>query len=118
MLSALLRPFQGKSHHDDHADLEHDFTPRPSIVEYRSHLHATADFTEAEDDDEESNDGQQSRYPLGGRPDEDEDGLAQAAGLLPLFSASHLGTCFTIVGFYLSFIVVDHCSQTRYPSTA
>lgn len=89
MLSALLRPFQGtNSRNEDHADLEHDFARRPSIAEYRQHLHATADFTEADDDDEEeeeSNDG--------GRP-EDEDGLPPSTGLLPLFSASHLGANF------------------------
>ena len=92
MLSALLRPFQGtSSHHKDLADPEQDFGARPSISEYRRHLHATADFTEADDDDDESNNGEQSRYPLGGRAEEDEDGLAQSTGLLPLFSASHLG---------------------------
>lgn len=92
MLSALLRPFKGSSRAKDDADLEHDITFRPSVAEYRSHLHATADFTEADDDDEEeSNDGHQSRYPPGDRPEEDEDGLARSTGLLPLFSAHHLG---------------------------
>ncbi|KAK4126220.1 hypothetical protein N657DRAFT_569196 [Parathielavia appendiculata] len=90
MLSALLRPFQGSRQADDHADLEHDIAFRPSVAEYRSHLHATADFTEADDDEEESNDGEQSRYPLAGRPDEDEDGMARSTGLLPRFSAGHL----------------------------
>lgn len=103
MLSALLRPFKGSSSQaQDHGDLEHDIAFRPSIAEYRRHLHATADFTEADDDDEEdeeedeeeeSNHGEQSRYPRGARPaEDDEDGLARAAGLLPLFSANHLGT--------------------------
>jgi hypothetical protein len=92
MLSALLRPFRGSSSQaEDPADLEHDFAFRPSAAEYRSHLHATADFTEADDDDEEeSNDGEQSRYPLGGRQEEDEDGMARSTGLLPLFTANHL----------------------------
>ncbi|KAK3899064.1 hypothetical protein C8A05DRAFT_37329 [Staphylotrichum tortipilum] len=96
MLSALLRPFKGSSSQaQDHGDPEHDIAFRPSIAEYRRHLHATADFTEADDDDEEdeeeSNNGEQSRYPRGSRPGEDdEDGLARAAGLLPLFSANQL----------------------------
>ncbi|KAK4103695.1 hypothetical protein N658DRAFT_557482 [Parathielavia hyrcaniae] len=95
MLSALLRPFKGSRPADSQEDLEHDIAFRPSIAEYRSHLHATADFTEADDDeeeeeDEDSNDGQQSRYPLGARPHEDEDGRAPSAGLLPLHSAGHL----------------------------
>jgi hypothetical protein len=92
MLSALLRPFKGNSSQAENCeDLEQDSAFRPSVAEYRRHLHATADFTEADDDDEEeSNDGEQSRYPLGGRP-EDEDGMARSSGLLPLFSANHLG---------------------------
>lgn len=92
MLSALLRPFKGNSSQaENREDLEQDFAFRPSVAEYRSHLHATADFTEADDDDEEeSNDGEQSRYPLGGRP-EDEDGMGRSSGLLPVFSANHLG---------------------------
>ncbi len=93
MLSAFLRPFTGSSRAKGDADLEHDITFRPSVAEYRSHLHATADFTEADDDDEEeSNDGERSRQPPGDRPEEDEDGLARSAGLLPVFSANNLGT--------------------------
>ncbi|KAL2133091.1 hypothetical protein VTI74DRAFT_2959 [Chaetomium olivicolor] len=91
MLAAFLRPFKGSSSRvEDQPDLEQDVAFRPSIAEYRRHLHATADFTEADDDDEESNDGEQSRVPRGGRPEVDEDGLAGSAGLLPLFSANHL----------------------------
>lgn len=92
MLSALLRPFKGSDAHK-HADLERDLVSRtsPSAAEYHRHLHATADFTEADDDDDESNDGEQSRYLGGGRPEADEDGPTQSAGLLPLFSTSSLG---------------------------
>lgn len=93
MLSALLRPFKGSSSQaEDFADPERDIFFRPSIAEYRRHPHATADFTEADDDDdEESNNGEQSHPDPGRRPEEDEDGQARAAGLLPLFSANHLG---------------------------
>lgn len=97
MLSALLRPFQGSSSHSedrDRVDAQQDPTPRPSVAEYRRHLHATADFTEADDDDDDddsSHDGAEPRFPLGGGPQEDEDGLAQTSGLLPLFSATNLG---------------------------
>ncbi|KAL2259207.1 hypothetical protein VTK26DRAFT_7191 [Humicola hyalothermophila] len=91
MLSALLRPFQGTSSHDkDLADPEQDFAARPSTAEYRRYQHATADFTEADDDDEESNNGEPPRYPLGGRAQQDEDGLGQSTGILPLFSSGHL----------------------------
>jgi hypothetical protein len=95
MLSALLRPFKGiTSHAGGSTDPEQDFTSRPSVAEYRSHLHATADFTEADDDDdeeEESNDGDRSRYPAEGRPVEGEDGPARSTGLLPLFTPNQLG---------------------------
>ncbi|KXX79166.1 Calcium channel YVC1 [Madurella mycetomatis] len=91
MLSALLRPFQGNNSYDSAAaDVERDIAPRPPLGEYRQHRHATADFTEADDDDEESNHGEQSRYPSGGRTQADEDGLAQSTGLLPMFSGGHL----------------------------
>ncbi|KAL2175707.1 uncharacterized protein P884DRAFT_46421 [Thermothelomyces heterothallicus CBS 202.75] len=91
MLSALLRPFKGSSSQaEDPRDLEHDSAFPPSVAEYRSHPHATADFTEADDDDEESNDGERHLYPLGGRPEQHEDGLARFGGLLPLFATNHL----------------------------
>ncbi|KAL1840702.1 hypothetical protein VTJ49DRAFT_197 [Mycothermus thermophilus] len=92
MLSALLRPFKGSSSRADghhHADLEQDFALRPSIAEYRRHPHATADFTEADDDDDESDGAVQSRVAPGARPD-DEDGMARSLGILPLFSATNL----------------------------
>ncbi|KAL2159938.1 hypothetical protein VTH06DRAFT_2071 [Thermothelomyces fergusii] len=88
MLSALLRPFKGQA--EDPRDLEHDSAFRPSVAEYRSHPHATADFTEADDDDEESNDGEGHSHPLGGRPEEPEDGVARFNGLLPLFAPNNL----------------------------
>ena len=93
MLSALLRPFKGiTSHVGGSTDPEQDFASRPSVAEYRSHLHATADFTEADDDDEEeSNDGDRSRYPTEGRPVETEDGPSRSTGLLPLFAPNQLG---------------------------
>jgi len=95
MLSALLRPFQGSSRSridDDRADVEQHATSRPSLAEYRNHPHATADFTEADDDDDESNDGDpQSRFPRSRRPGDNDDGLGRSSGLLPLFSDHHLG---------------------------
>jgi hypothetical protein len=125
MLSALLRPFTGSGHAKDDADLEHDITFRPSVAEYRRHLHATADFTEADDDDddeEESNDGEQSRRPPpGDRPDEDEDGMARSAGLLPLFSGNHLGANFQVLvadSEDLDGIANHVLTQTLSPSTA
>ncbi|KAK3943845.1 hypothetical protein QBC46DRAFT_253252 [Diplogelasinospora grovesii] len=97
MLSMLLRPFVGSRRNSqqkaDAADEEQDPEPPagPSIREYSQHRHATADFTEADDDDEdESIDQGRGTYNDGNRPEVDEDGLPQSASVLPLFSATHL----------------------------
>lgn len=76
--------------------MAHDDDASPGPVHRRTpyaHLrHATADFTEAEDD-EESNDGDRLNGAFQG-PDEhtpeDEDGGPHSSHVLPLFSASHL----------------------------
>ena len=60
--------------------------------------HATADFTEADDDDDEddSNDGIYDQY--GDEfAIEDEDGPGHSGPVLPLFSASYLGTSLLLV---------------------
>ncbi|KAK4454335.1 hypothetical protein QBC34DRAFT_393124 [Podospora aff. communis PSN243] len=96
MLSTLLRPFQGSSAHSNiqgDEDVEQiPKRPAPPLGDYRQQRHATADFTEADDDDEEeSHDGGQPAYHRGcTRGGEDEDGLANSTGVLPLFAASHL----------------------------
>ncbi|KAK3353021.1 hypothetical protein B0T25DRAFT_478976 [Lasiosphaeria hispida] len=94
MLSALLRPFKGIPQHEGQDDVEDvlQHPPRPLAPDYRQHRHATADFTEADDDDdeEESNDGARQRYPVGNRNEEDEDGVTQSIGVLPMFAAGHL----------------------------
>ncbi|KAK0718317.1 hypothetical protein B0T26DRAFT_647589 [Lasiosphaeria miniovina] len=99
MLSALLRPFTGCSPRigedgdGDGGDVEHDmgFRARPfTASEYNQHRHATADFTEGDDDDEASNDAGQPSNQTGNRVERDEDGLSQPSGVLPLFSAGHL----------------------------
>ncbi|KAK3318450.1 hypothetical protein B0H66DRAFT_477234 [Apodospora peruviana] len=93
MLSTLLSPFKGglrksKDAEDNGQDME---TAGPSAHEYTQYRHATADFTEADDDeDDESNDGRQPHFQSGNRAEEDEDGLAQSVGVLPLFSAGQL----------------------------
>lgn len=66
-------------------------TQRPSYAHLR---HATADFTEADDDEDDSNDdqGQGAAYHASDeRLPEDEDGDRRSSHVLPLFSASHLG---------------------------
>ena len=96
MLSRLLRPFQRKPRNrdgDDGPDVEHDPNlTRFSAREYTLHRHATADFTEPDEDDEdeESNNGGPANYRNRPPGDQDEDGLGQS-GVLPLFAAGHLG---------------------------
>ncbi|KAK0641606.1 hypothetical protein B0T16DRAFT_449019 [Cercophora newfieldiana] len=93
MLSTLMRPFKGGNSHSDVHDGEDveqiPKRPAPPRVDYRQQRNNPADFTEADDDDdeEESNDERQH----GARPgEEDEDGLANSVGVLPLFAAGHL----------------------------
>ncbi|KAK3487787.1 uncharacterized protein B0T23DRAFT_214339 [Neurospora hispaniola] len=95
MLSTLIRPFKGAARNPDDGDLlERNSEPllrRPaSVRSYTQHRHATADFTEADDDDDESDDARQPRQNASNRGTEDEDGLNQAIGVLPLFCAGHL----------------------------
>ncbi|KAK5660345.1 hypothetical protein OQA88_12886 [Cercophora sp. LCS_1] len=94
MLSRLLHPFKGSAGDHNHQDIEQvpKQPARQPIPDYAQHRHATADFTEADDDDEEvSNDGRrQAPYYGDGQAEQDEDGLAQSVGVLPLFAAGHL----------------------------
>ncbi|CAK7198526.1 hypothetical protein SEUCBS139899_001189 [Sporothrix eucalyptigena] len=65
-------------------------TRRPAYAHLR---HATADFTEADDDEDDSNDGDglgAAYQPPGERLQDDEDGDRRSSHVLPLFSASHL----------------------------
>ena len=95
MLSTFMRPFKGATRNADDGDLlerNSEPTRRPaSVRSYAQHRHATADFTEADDDDDESDDARQPHGNATIRGNEDEDGLNQAIGVLPLFSAGHLG---------------------------
>lgn len=93
MLSTLMSPFKGRrrSTNDDYAPRDPGPARPATHDEYIRHRHATADFTEADDDEDEedSNDGRLPQFRGGNRAD-DEDGLGPS-GFLPLFSAGHLG---------------------------
>lgn len=110
MFSSLLRrPRSARRRVRDHLDPQHE----PSSVasaSFGNRRRATADFTEADDDedhahedDEEaaghgmSNIGRTARFEDDnhGYPDadDDEDGRLGALPVLPLFSVSHLGSC-------------------------
>lgn len=95
-MSRLLRLFSSSSRH---VQGEPRASPVPAAPhdEYSQHRHATADFTEAEDDDEEdTNDEGRQRYPGEQRADRNEDGLP--ADVLPLFSTTTLGNAIVSPG--------------------
>ncbi len=107
MLSSLLRPFVGQRVEANRDDRPGPSSPGPANREYVQLRHATADFTEADDDDS-TDDGRRGPPRARARArgngddndedgdedeDEDEDGQPQPPRLLPLFSASHLGKC-------------------------
>lgn len=90
-MSRLLRLFSSSRH----VQPEPLTTPGPAMPqEYNQHRHATADFTEADDDDEEDTHDEGRRgYARDQRADRDEDG--RPADVLPMFSATTLGTANT-----------------------
>ena len=98
MFSSLL-PFRTGSQHapqerlkDDHLDMSPGLTNMPPSL-YTGLRYAAADFTEADDDDDESNVGVRRHLSrLDEIPVHDEDGVHEQTSVLPLFSATHLGT--------------------------
>lgn len=109
MLSLLRRPRKGFRRVDRHDSASP--SPGPASQGYASRRHATADFTEADDDGDDSNDeverfdNEEVEEVDGGEEEEEEqdeheeadedqgeDGRRTALPVLPLFSASHLGT--------------------------
>lgn len=101
MLSSLLRPKGGRPRVEQHSPFSSRYNDQSSpIVERRKRLdarHATADFTETELDDEntedeEDEDGEQEEEEGDDddEGDDDEDGHEDTP-LLPIFSAAHLG---------------------------
>lgn len=61
--------------------------------DYAQLRHATADFTETEaEDDDDTNDEGRQRHHGQHHGDRDEDGAPSSSNVLPVFSASHLGT--------------------------
>jgi len=79
MFSTLRRLFNGVRHDSDEGGVGLDL-PGPSRVPQR---HATADFTEGDDDEETHDEAYMGR---------DEDGLRQSGHALPVFSSTNLGT--------------------------
>lgn len=113
MFSSLLRrPRAGPRRIDRRRNTSFSPSPGPARRRYTLERHATADFTEADDDDgDDTHDEGLSRFRSNERrtnndgdeeDDEDdegeeedrpgEDGRRGGLPVLPLFSASHLGT--------------------------
>lgn len=93
MFSSLLRSRQGKARVEGHGSSERaSLSPgRATRSDYAGHRYATADFTELDDDDDESIGLGPGRYGDEEAIDDDEDGARASGPVLPLFSASYLG---------------------------
>ncbi|EEY14756.1 conserved hypothetical protein [Verticillium alfalfae VaMs.102] len=96
MFTSLLRPRRHSRHVDDDG-LPTSPSAGPAFRKPPLRRHATADFTEADDDDEDSNDGMGDQYVDGDEEQDDEDnrlddedGVRRSLPVLPLFSASYL----------------------------
>ncbi|RNJ53422.1 hypothetical protein D7B24_001944 [Verticillium nonalfalfae] len=96
MFTSLLRPRRHSRHVDDDG-LPTSPSAGPAFRKPPLRRHATADFTEADDDDEDSNDGMGDQYVEGDEEQDDEDnrlddedGVRRSLPVLPLFSASYL----------------------------
>ena len=93
MFSSLVRQMQPTPRRrvDDGRFGRPELSPSPGPARHPNAQmrHATADFTEADDDDDVSNDGD-GVDPYQTEPAADEDGPSRLP-ILPLFSASYLG---------------------------
>ena len=83
MLSSLLRPKKARRRVEEHS---------PFSSPYAAQRHATADFTEDDGEDENTEDEDDQEEEEG----DDEDAIEEEDGdedtpLLPIFSAAHLG---------------------------
>ncbi|KAF4469598.1 YVC1-vacuolar cation channel [Fusarium albosuccineum] len=108
MFSSLLRrPRAGPRRVDRRRNLSASPSPGPARRPYTLERHATADFTEADDDDADDShdegiarfrsndrhvddDGEEEEEDEDGDDGRDEDGRRAALPILPLFSATHL----------------------------
>jgi len=89
MFSSLLRPKQHRERRDAPGVAEFP-SSGPSFPKPGIRRHATADFTEADDDDEDSREEAVDRYGDEEAVD-DEDNLRRSLPVLPLFSSTYLG---------------------------
>ncbi|KAH9909113.1 hypothetical protein F4778DRAFT_213642 [Xylariomycetidae sp. FL2044] len=95
MLSSLLRPRYANRRLDSRAFDSNPQTPSPGPAtrEYVEQRHATADFTEVDDDEEEDEDESDVERPTRPRVTRfrsDDDERRNSSTLIPLFSTSYL----------------------------
>ena len=85
--------------------------------QFTNRSHATADFTEADDDDEDDDFNEEGMSRLDNDADnqnedplDDEDDEERPLPVLPLFSASHLGICTILSSFGFPLVANrSHC---------
>ena len=104
MFSSLVRP---KQHRDqrDAAALAASPSTGPAFSKPVLRRHATADFTEADDDDEDSQEQVIAQYgdeDGDGPAVDDEDNIRTSLPVLPLFSATYLGESLVFSSFLSS----------------
>jgi hypothetical protein len=101
MLSSLLRPKKGRRR-VEHSPFSSHYADQSSPLLARNERvrHATADFTETEfdedntEDEEDEEDQEEDHEEI--EVDDDEDGHDETP-LLPIFSAAHLGSRFSLL---------------------
>jgi len=94
MLTSLLRPRNGRRHVEQHSPFSSHYagdhlSPIGARNQRQETRHATADFTETELEDENTED-EDDEEEEDGESVNDEDG-EEDTPLLPIFSAAHLG---------------------------
>ena len=111
MFSSLLRPRAGSRRVNRRPESTNGSRSPIRNPEYTLRRHATADFTEADDDDADDSNEEGGPVPrslhdrdVDDEADEDDDGDGDGIGdednrrgglpVLPLFSASHLGSLY------------------------
>lgn len=107
MLSSLLRPKKGRKRVEQHSPFSSQYADQSSPIlarnQRREARHATADFTETEPEEDDTEDGEdvedQEDDEVEGEEDEDGD---EDTPLLPIFSAAHLGLSSCCVWFVIN----------------
>jgi hypothetical protein len=127
MLSSLLRPKKPRQRVEEPSPFSSPYPEpdrsSPTVARRERQIrHATADWTETEAEDENTEDDQDEEEVIGdedahgnGAEDGDEDG-GDDTPLLPIFSAAHLGQSYVL--YPNSIRMFANMKQTHSPFTA